>query len=381
MTLLQYLSPRMFAPLLISLALAATSASHAEPAPNKKAVKKARARHAKVVTPKRIAPKVDYTGEHVNFSEWNAVREFTDLMVSKHGFERAALEALIAQVHFVDSAVQLVKPAPPGKPKNWQAYSGLFIEPVRIEAGVSFWNENAEVLARAEETFGVPAEIIVGIIGVETVYGRNTGRFRVMDTLTTLAFAYPETPNRAARMDFFRSELENTLLLARQQAIDPLSLLGSFAGAVGMPQFMPGSILAYGVDFDGDGAIDLRNSTVDAIGSVANFLVRHGWRKDQPGPLVYAADVSPGRAWERFIGQGLAAKFKQEDLVAAGVVSGLPLPSDMLFGLVDLQNGAEATEYWLGTDNFFAITKYNRSFFYAMSVIELGRAVRLGRVI
>lgn len=379
MTLPQLRTPLKIIALALAFALGATSGAQAAPAPKKKVHKKAAVRPAKPVKPKRIAPKIDYTGEHVNFGEWRAVNDFAEQMVSKHGFEREALHALISQVHFVDSAVQLVKPAPPGRPKNWQAYSQLFVEPVRINAGVSFWKDNEQALARAEQQYGVPAEIIVGIIGVETVYGRNTGRFRVMDTLTTLAFAYPETPNRAARMAFFRSELENTLLFARQQAIDPLSLLGSFAGAVGLPQFMPGSILAYAVDFDGDGVIDLRSSTVDAIGSVANFLVQHGWKRDQGGPAAYAAEVSPSLAWQSYIGQGLAATLTQEELLAAGVVSREPLPAGMRFGLVDLQNGAEATEYWLGTDNFFAITKYNRSFFYAMSVIELGRAVRLGR--
>jgi membrane-bound lytic murein transglycosylase B len=300
-------------------------------------------------------------------------------MVSEHGFDRAALQALIGQVRYVDSAVQLVKPAPPGKPKNWQAYSRLTVEPTRIAAGVAFWNENAEALARAEAQYGVPAEIIVGIIGVETVYGRNTGRFRVMDTLTTLAFAYPETPNREARMAFFRAELENTLLYARRYQLDPLSLLGSFAGAVGLPQFMPGSILKYGVDFDGDGAIDLRNSAADAIGSVANFLVQHGWDRNAKGPLAYPAAVSPARAWERFIGAGLAATFSAAELSAAGALPALPVPDDLLFGLVDLQNGAEPTEYWLVTNNFFAITQYNRSYFYAMSVVDLGRAIRLSR--
>jgi membrane-bound lytic murein transglycosylase B len=371
--------------LFVALAVAATCSAFAAPPQDKpKAKAKARA-HPKAIKsstaarPKPPAPKVDYAGEQVNFREWKAVADFEDDMVARHGFEREALKDLIAQVNYIDSAVQLVKPAPPGKPKNWQAYRARFIEPVRIDAGVAFWNEHAATLARAEAQYGVPAEVIVGIIGVETVYGRNTGRFRVMDVLTTLAFAYPETPNRDARMAFFRGELENTLLLARKSNIDPLSLVGSFAGAVGLPQFMPGSILAYGVDFDGDGRIDLRGSAVDAIGSVANFLVRHGWRADLAGPVAYPANVAPGRAWEGFIGQGLAAKFSAAELAAAGAVSEAALPAGLLFGLIDLQNGAEATEYWLATDNFFAITHYNRSYFYAMSVVELGKAVRAAR--
>jgi len=322
---------------------------------------------------------IDYSGEQVNFAEWQAVRDFADEMVAKHGFERAEMDALLRQVRFVESAVQLVKPAPPGKPKNWQAYSERFIEPIRINAGVRFWNENAEALARAEATYGVPAEILVGIIGVETVYGRDTGRFRVLDTLTTLAFAYPEAPNQAARATFFRGELENTLLLARHERIDPFSLLGSFAGAVGLPQFMPGNILKYGVDFDGDGHIDLRGSTGDAIGSVANFLVQHGWNPLDKAPAVIQVSVAPSRAWEPLLERGLSATLRAEELLGAGVTPDLPLPPERLYGLVDLQNGADPTEYWAASDNFFAITKYNRSYFYAMSVLDLGRAVREAR--
>ncbi len=329
--------------------------------------------------PKAKPAKVDYEGEFVNFAEWKEVGAFLDEMVRKHQFERAALDALMAKVRYVETTVQLMKPAPPGKPKNWQAYRQRFVEPVRIDAGVQFWNDNAEALARAESVYGVPAEIIVGIIGVETVYGRNTGRFRVLDALTTLAFSYPDTPTRAARMAFFREELESALLFARSNEIDPLSLLGSYAGAVGLPQFMPSSIIRYAVDFDGDGHIDLRGSPSDAIGSVANFLVQHGWKKELAAPFAYPVGVAPGRAWEPFLGRGLEATATEEELAAAGVAGGTLLPRGMLFGLVDLQNGAEATEYWLGTTNFFAITQYNRSYFYAMSVLDLGHAVHLAR--
>jgi membrane-bound lytic murein transglycosylase B len=315
-------------------------------------------------------------GSYVNFADWPEVGIFLDAMVAKHGFERPALEALMAQVRYVDSTVQLMKPAPPGKPKNWIAYRARFIEPVRINAGLKFWNENSAALARAEAQYGVPAEIIVGIIGVETVYGRNTGNFRVLDALTTLAFDYPEAPARAARMAFFRDELENALVYARDNGIDPLSLLGSYAGAVGLPQFMPSSIIKFGVDFDGDGHVDLRGSPSDAIGSVAHYLTEHGWKRDLPGAIVYPATVSANQAWEPFINQGLSAKLTQDELFSAGVGTAQDLPPGMLFGLVDLQNGSEPTEYYLGTDNFFAITQYNRSYFYAMSVIELGRTVR-----
>lgn len=386
-------------PLLLALAIGAgpaadalaasslhTTAATASPkdakagAKSAKSTKAAKARAAKAAALAAAAarPRIDYDGEQVNFSEWQAVRDFEDEMVERNGFERGALQDIVKQARFIDSAVQLVKPAPPGKPKNWQAYSSRFIEPIRINAGVRFWNENADTLARAEATYGVPAEIIVGIIGVETIYGRDTGRFRVVDVLTTLAFAYPEAPNRADRMAFFRGELENTLLLARKEGIDPFSLLGSFAGAVGMPQFMPGNILKYGVDFDGDGIVDLRNSAQDAIGSVARFLVEHGWEPDNKGPAVFAADVAPSMAWQPLLG-GLSARYRPAELAGAGVAARTPLPEERLYGLVDLQNGADPTEYWVANSNFFAITQYNRSYFYAMSVVELGRAVKQAR--
>jgi membrane-bound lytic murein transglycosylase B len=379
---------KSFVPLLLALAIGAGQAPHAvaatanqhssaKSAKAAKLVKKAKGKAAKAApVPKR--PSIDYDGEEINFQEWQAVRDFEDEMVGRNGFDRAEIETLVAKTRFIDSAVQLVKPAPPGKPKNWQAYSERFIEPIRINAGVRFWNENADLLARAEAQYGVPAEIIAGIIGIETIYGRDPGRFRVVDVLTTLAFAYPESPNRNDRMQFFRSELEKTLLLARQEGIDPFSLLGSFAGAVGMPQFMPSNILKYGVDYDGDGIVDLRNSAADAIGSVANFLVAHGWDRSAAGPSVVPADVAPSMAWEPLLG-GLEARYSAAELQAAGVVPRTTLSEQRPYGLIDLQNGADPTEYWVANTNFFAITKYNRSYFYAMSVVELGRAVRLAR--
>ena len=370
---------------LVSAALAASLTACATEAPRKPAkppVKKAvhTAQAAKAAAGEKASETADQEGgEFANFVQWREVGGFMDDMVQRHGFSRAALETTLGKVRYIERTVQLMKPAPPGRPKNWQAYRARFIDPVRINAGAAFWNAHADALARAEAQYGVPAEIIVGIIGVETVYGRNTGNFRVMDAITTLAFAYPDTSNREARMRYFRGELENTLLLARDTGIDPFSLYGSYAGAIGWPQFMPGSIRRYAVDFDGDGKVDLRNSPVDAIGSIANFLVKHGWKSGRP--LVFPASIAPGSGagWETFVGQGLEAKFSLTELEAAGVTSPVTPPPDLLYGLVDLQNGADPTEYWLGTDNFYAITQYNRSFFYAMSVIDLGRSVRVAR--
>lgn len=318
-------------------------------------------------------------GEFVSFGQWREAGTFINHMVNDHGFDRARLEKTMSEVRFVDTAIQLMKPAPPGKPKNWQAYRARFVEPVRIKGGVAFWNRHEAALQRAEQQFGVPAEIIVAILGVETIYGRNTGNFRAMDALTTLAFAYPETPNRVKRMEYFRGELENVLLLSRDAGIDPFSLVGSYAGAIGLPQFMPGSIRNYAIDYDNDGRIDLRNSPTDAIGSIASFLVRHGWQANQP--LVYPARVAgnAGAGWEMFIGQPLEAKFTLAEMRANGVIAQGPVPERIKLGLVDLQNGGAPTEYWLAANNFYAITEYNRSFFYAMSVIDLGRTIRQAR--
>jgi len=315
--------------------------------------------------------------EFVNFSQWKEVNGFIDDLVARDGFDRATLEGVFRQTHYLDAAIKLIKPAAPGKTKNWQAYRARFVEPTRIAAGVTFWNEHALALQRAEEQYGVPAEIIVGILGVETIYGRNTGNFRVMDSLTTLAFAYPQTANRDARMAFFRGELESALLFARDSNIDPFSILGSYAGAIGWPQFMPSSVREYAVDFDGTGKIDLRTSPIDAIGSVANFLKVHGWQRGEP--LVFPATVNDPDKVADLLNQGLAAKFNTDQLKRQGVSTPGEIPSSQLLGLIDLQNGDDPTEYWLATNNYFAITQYNRSYFYAMSVIDLGRAVRAAR--
>ncbi|HYD81806.1 MAG TPA: lytic murein transglycosylase B [Paucimonas sp.] len=330
----------------------------------------------------QIAGDPEELGEFADFTQWTGVPEFIDQMVEKHDFPRPEVEDALRKARYVELAIQLVKPAPPGKPKNWAAYRARFLDPVRIKTGVAFWNDHEEALARAERQYGVPAEIIIGILGVETIYGRNTGKFRVMDAITTLAFAYPETPNRKARMEYFRGELENTLLFARDSGIDPFTLLGSYAGAIGLPQFMPGSILRYAVDFDGDDKIDLRQSPQDAIGSIASFLSRHGWKRGEPIAFpagVTAATDGETPDWKRFIGQPLEAKFRLEELKQHGISVSDDVPTNLGYGLVDLQNGFDPTEYWLGTANFYAIAHYNRSFFYAMSVVELGRAVRNAR--
>jgi membrane-bound lytic murein transglycosylase B len=316
--------------------------------------------------------------EFANFTQWQAVDGFIDEMSLDHGFERDALISLFRQIHYLDSVVKLINPPPVGTVKNWSAYRARFIEQRRLTAGTKFWNRYATELERAQQEFGVPAEIIVGVLGVETMYGQATGKYRVLDALTTLAFAYPETANRQPRMAYFRNELKQALLFARESNIDPLSLNGSFAGAIGWPQFMPGSIRRYAVDFDGDGKIDLRNSAVDAIGSIASFLSQHGWQRDQP--LVFPVQVIADRPWPSLIGKSLEAKFSRDELRLAGVIVPDDVPNSHPYGLFDLEDGSHPTRYLLGTQNFFAITHYNRSYYYAMAVIELGQAISRHRI-
>ncbi len=328
---------------------------------------------ARKAADKKPASAADDEAEFINFLQWRSVTEFIDQASAEHGLDRDELQSLFRRVQYLDSVVRLINPPPAGKAKNWTAYRERFVEPRRLKAGIAFWDRHEATLRRAQDEYGVPAEIIVGIIGVETIYGQSTGKFRVPDVLATLAFAYPDTPNREARMAYFRSELVQALLYARENNIDPFSLNGSFAGAIGWPQFMPGSIRSFAVDFDGDGKIDLRNSPDDAIGSVARFLSRHGWIPGQP--LAFPVQVTPDRPWSAFIGQGLEARYTRAQMEDAGVIVPPQVPDSVLYGLVDLQDDERPVLYWLGTDNFFAITRYNRSYYYAMAVIELGEAI------
>ncbi len=355
-----------------SLPLSCSAAAHGH---NHAAAKKKQVAAKKLVTKKRPTAlrADDETPEFINFLDWRAVTEYIEQISKEHGFDRKELQLVFKRAQYLDSVVKLIVPPPAGKAKNWTAYRERFIEPRRIRAGVAFWNRYETVLQRAENAFGVPAEIIVGIIGIETIYGQSTGKFRVPDVLATLAFAYPDTPNRDARMAYFRSELTQALLFARENGVDPFSLNGSYAGAIGWPQFMPGSIRNFAVDFDGDGKIDLRNSPLDAIGSVASFLARHGWTTGQP--LAYPVQVTPDKLWPGLIGQGLEAKFTRRQMEDAGVIVPAQVPVTLSYGLVDLEDDDRPVQYWLGTGNFFAITRYNRSYYYAMAVIELGQAV------
>ncbi|WP_442807574.1 lytic murein transglycosylase B [Trinickia soli] len=309
------------------------------------------------------------------------VNAFIDDMVARYDFDATALHALFAGVSYSATAVKLVTPAATPFPKNWRTYRARFTDPVRINAGVRFWRENRATLQRAYQQFGVPPEIIVGIIGVETMYGRYMGNFRVLDALTTLAFDYPNTPNRADREMTFRKNLEDYLVWTRDAQLDPSTVLGSYTGAIGIPQFLPSSIVKYAVDYEGNKHIDLRASPADAIASVANYLKENGWENGRPvvwhiaedtgslGVAQAAADGMPEPHWPlaQLLRAGMMLDQPGIDMTAE---AGTPVT------VIDLPTPAQPTQYMLGLQNFYVLTRYNRSFFYALAVYELGQRVK-----
>lgn len=296
----------------------------------------------------------------------DGVKRFVATMHERHGFDASALQSLFRQVRLQPAILEAI--ARPAEAKPWYQYRPLFVTPERVAAGVVFWRDHAAELARAEAEFGVNAEIIVAIIGVETFYGRNTGRYRVMDALSTLAFNYPK------RSGFFRNELENFLLLARDQHVDPLSLSGSYAGAMGLPQFMPSSYRHYAVDFDLDGHTDIWNDPADAIGSVARYLSAHGWRR---GDLIALPVRVRGDAYKKLVAAGTKPSIAFGTLSHYGVVTDARLASDEKVALLEYET-ANGHDYWLGLQNFYAITRYNTSTLYAMAVYQLSLAMREG---
>jgi membrane-bound lytic murein transglycosylase B len=302
---------------------------------------------------------------------------WADELAERRGLEREWVRRAIEQAQLLPVVVRLVQPAPAGTAKNWRVYRSRFIDPVRIGAGVKFWQDNQDTLERAEKEYGVPAEIIVGIIGVETIYGQQTGNFRVIDTLATLAFNFPQAHPRAAeRRDYFRRELEHFLVMQNQLQADPLKPLGSYAGAMGMPQFMPSSWVRWAVDFDGDGRIDLARSAADVIGSVANYFKSYGWN---PGmPTYYPVSFDPTTLdKEALLAPDILPTFSVASFTGKGaVLEGPALEHQGPLALVELQNGDAPPQYVAGTENFYVITRYNWSSYYAMAVIELGREVR-----
>lgn len=311
------------------------------------------------------------------------VMRWADDMAERRSLEQDWVRAAVGQAQLLPTVVRLMQPAPPGTPKNWRVYRSRFIDPIRIGAGVRFWQDNQATLERAEQEYGVPAEIIVGIIGVETIYGQQMGNFRVIDALATLAFDFPPAHPRAAeRSEFFRGELEHFLMLQSRTGADPLKPLGSYAGAMGMPQFMPSSWMRWAVDYDGDSRVDLFRSSADAIGSVANYLKSYGWQAGMPTHYPVSFDAARLDK-EALLAPDILPSFSARTFMEKGaVLAGPALSHSGPLALVELQNGDAEPQYIAGTENFYVITRYNWSSYYAMAVIELGREIKdatLGR--
>ena len=295
---------------------------------------------------------------------------FIRLMSEQHGFEETQLTATFGRQHPDQRVIRIMAPAPTQLTPNWAAYRDRFVNDRRINRGVQFWETYADTLEKAAREYGVPAEIIVAIIGVETEYGRNMGSFNVLNALASLGF-YGER-----RREFFQAELEQYLLLARDNVMDLDATRGSFAGAMGIPQFMPSSQRRWGVDYDGNGRIDLTHSPIDAIGSVANFLKSHGWQTGEPTVIPVTPPQPLPEAYEKVeVKPGIPlAQYRD-----AGFTYVTSLRDNTLATLVSLSTPQAPTQYWLGLNNYYVITRYNRSAAYAMSVIELGDAIRNAR--
>lgn len=302
----------------------------------------------------------DYVGPKVD--------EFVQEMTREYGFAGEQLTRLFAEAERKQTILDAIS-RPAERVKPWHEYRPIFITDARIGQGVDFWRQHEDALARAQAEYGVAPEVIVAIIGVETFYGRNTGSYRVIDALSTLGFDYPP------RAPFFRQQLKEFLLLAREEQVDPLALKGSYAGAMGLPQFMPSSFRAYAVDFDGDGRIDIWNNPVDAIGSVASYFKAHGWQAG--APVVASASTEGGRAQEGLT-EGLESTLNAAQLKALGWKTEAALADDVPVTAFKL-DGEKGEEYWIGLPNFYTITRYNRSVMYAMAVHQLSQQIAAAR--
>jgi membrane-bound lytic murein transglycosylase B len=328
------------------------------------------------------AMQADDAPDVVTYGQRDDVMRFGADLAERQGLDALWVQAALQRARFVPTVTRYIMPPPAGTAKSWAAYRARFIEPKRINAGVAFWHANEKWLKLAEDIYGVPPEIIVGIVGVETIYGQQMGNFRVIDALSTLAFDFPT--GRKDRSAFFRDELESFFVMCHSEALDPLDPKGSFAGAMGMSQFMPSSFNKYAVDLDGDGHVDLRGNPADVIGSVAHYLAEFGWRKGLPTRFAVAVPVdSTERAL--LLEPDIKPAFTADDLKTHGaLLNGAAFKADErlrdsggigLLALVELQNGAAAPSYLAGTSNFYAVTRYNWSSYYALAVIELGEAV------
>jgi len=294
------------------------------------------------------------------------VKVFMDTMVEAHDYDRETLRDILRQAEIRQKIIELIS-TPAERTLTWADYRPIFITEERIKAGAVFWRENREALEKVSDDTGVPVEIIVGIIGVETYFGRITGGHRVLDALATLAFAYPP------RSKFFRSELEQFLLLVREEEMPATEAVGSYAGAMGRPQFMPSSYRSYAVDSTGDGKRDIWNDWTDVAGSIANYFLAHGWKPDQE--IVTQATL--GQNWNGSLPKKM---LKPEDTVGSlskkGIIFSTNLPNDNTAQLLTLE-GKDSNEHWVGFHNFFVITRYNHSVMYALAVHQLGQEIAL----
>jgi len=353
--LAQFLSLALVACLLAPSVQAKPPRLHAAPA---------KAKHVKAAAPQAYGERAD-------------VMRFADQHAQELGYEPAALRHLLAQAQRHPRVQQLIMPPPVGTAKDWAAYRARFVEPRRLAAGLAFWQQHEAALARAEERYGVPAEIVAGIIGVETFYGQIMGGFRVIDALATLSFDFP--PGRKDRSEFFREELRQFLLLCQREGLDPLAVKGSYAGALGYGQFMPGSWNRHAVDFDASGRIDLIASPEDAIGSVANFLANHGWQRGLPTHFEIALPVDTA-ARATLLAPDIKPSFTAAQLAEQGArLAEAGQAHAGLLAVIELQNGDATPSYVAGSENFYALTRYNWSSYYAMAVIELGRTLAAWR--
>jgi membrane-bound lytic murein transglycosylase B len=301
------------------------------------------------------------------------VRSFMEILYTEHGLELGELERILGEARYQPSVIRLLGPKQPqsipAPVRSYPAYRARFLTSARVSAGAHYWDVHDRYLRRAEAEFGVPAEVILGILGVETAFGQNTGSFRVVDALATIAF------DGVRRQEYFRDELKELLLLARELGIDALAIKGSYAGALGLPQFMPSSYRRYAVDYDEDGVVDLVGSAADAIGSIGSYLRAYGWR---PGETLTVQVRLPAGAEGSLI-SGLERVHEVAALREKGVTfadSGVP---DALCSIVELPTPGKPSTYLAGFANFEAITRYNRSTFYATAVVELAEAIRAAR--
>ena len=292
------------------------------------------------------------------------VATFIDEMVAEYDYDAQQLQDALGRVELSEKIIAAI--TKPAEAFPWHRYRAIFLKPARIKGGAQFWRRHQAQLERAAQSYGVPVEIMVAVIGVETKYGGNTGGFKVINALSTLAFDYPK------RSKFFTSELKHYFLLARDQSLDPHKLTGSYAGAMGIPQFMPSSYRAYAVDFDADGLIDIWDNPADAIGSVGNYLEVHGWQKDAG---IASAASTPEGDISALLTKGLELKLRMEQVAAAGISVDDEVAGAEKVKLLQLEN-KEGLEYWVARHNFYVITRYNRSTLYAMAVYQLAEAIR-----